>query len=152
MRLTKVAFLDLHLSNSNDIVSTKIYDKGDDFDFEIVNFPFLDGDVPRSTSYGVYISQLIRFARRSSYVADFNTCHKLLTQKLLKQGYRYHKLCKTFSKFYRCYYDLISKFQVGTVIESEVQPTGVQLKRKAKLPTVICLTTKHAVGCNTLML
>ena len=84
-----------------------------DFDFEIVNFPFLDGDVPRSTSYGVYISQLIRFARASSYVADFNTRNKLLTQKLLKQGYRYHKLRKTFSKFYRRYYDLISKFQVG---------------------------------------
>ena len=107
-------FLDLQLSISNDIVSTKIYDKRDDFDFEIVNFPFLDGDVPRSTSYGVYISQLIRFARASSYVADFNTRNKLLTQKLLKQGYRYHKLCKTFSKFYRRYYDLISKFQVGS--------------------------------------
>ena len=110
---TEAAFLDLHLSTSNDIVSTKIYDKRDDFDFEIVNFPFLDGDVPRSTSYGVYISQLIRFARASSYVADFNTRNKLLTQKLLKQGYRYHKLRKTFSKFYRRYYDLISKFQVG---------------------------------------
>ena len=100
--------LDLHLSISNDIVSTKIYDKLDDFDFEIVNFPFLDGDVPRLTSYGVYISQLIRFAKASSYVDDFNTRNKLLTQKLLKQGYRYHKLCKTFSKFYRPYYDLIS--------------------------------------------
>ena len=105
---TEAAFLDLHLSISNDIVSTKIYDKRDDFDFDIVNFPFLDGDVPRSTSYGVYISQLIRFARASSYVADFNTHNKL---KLLKQGYRYHKLRKTFSKFYRRYYDLISKFQ-----------------------------------------
>ena len=62
---TEAAFLDLHLSISNDIISTKIYDKRDDFDFEIVNFPFLDGDVPRSTSYGVYISQLIRFARTS---------------------------------------------------------------------------------------
>ena len=91
--------LDLHLSISNDIVSTKIYDKRDDFDFEIVNFPFLDGDVPRSTSYGVYISQLIRFARASSIVADFNTRNKLITQKLLKQGYRYHKLRKTFSNF-----------------------------------------------------
>ena len=49
----------------------------------------------------------------SSYVTDFNTRNKLLTQKLLKQGYRYHKLRKTFSKFYRRYYDLISKFQVG---------------------------------------
>ena len=87
---TEAAFLYLHLSISNDIVSTKIYDKRDDFDFEIVNFPLLDGGVPRSTSYGVYISQLIRFVRASSYVTDFNTCNKLLTQKLLKQGYRYH--------------------------------------------------------------
>ena len=103
----------MHLSISNDIVSTKIYDKRDDFDFEIVNFPFLDGDIPRSTSYGVYISQLIRFAKASSYVTDFSIRNKLLTQKLLKQGYRYHKINKTFSKFYRRYYDLISKFQLG---------------------------------------
>ena len=66
---TEAAFLDLHLSISNDIVSTKIYDKRDDFDFDIVNFPFLDGDAPRSTSYGLCIFQLIRFARASSYVA-----------------------------------------------------------------------------------
>ena len=110
---TKAAFLKLHLSISNDIVSTKIYDKRDDFDCENVNFPFLDSDVPRSTSNGVYISQLIRFARASSYVTDFNTRNKFFTQKLLKQGYRYHKLGKTFSKFYRRYYNLISKFQVG---------------------------------------
>ena len=56
---TEATFLDLRLSISNDMVSTKIYDKCDDFDFEIVTFPFLDADVPRSTSYGVYISQLI---------------------------------------------------------------------------------------------
>ena len=52
-------FLTLHLFISNDIVSTEIYDKRDDFDFEIVTFPVLDGDVPRSTSYGIYIYQLI---------------------------------------------------------------------------------------------
>ena len=74
----EAALLDLDLSISNDFVSTKIYDKRDDFDFEIVNFPFLDGDFPRSTSYGVYISQLIRFARASGYVTDFNTQNKLL--------------------------------------------------------------------------
>ena len=49
-------------------------------------------DVPRSVSYGVYISQLIRFARVSSHVADFNARNKSLTAKLLQQGYRYHKL------------------------------------------------------------
>ena len=57
---TEAPFLDLHLSISNGFVSSKIYDKRDDFDFDIVNFPFLDGDVPRRPSYGVYISQLIR--------------------------------------------------------------------------------------------
>ena len=77
-----------------------IYDKRDDFDHEIVHFPFLDGDAPRSTSYGVYNSQLVRFGRASSHAADFNTCNKLLTQK-------------HFSKFNRRYYDLISKFQAG---------------------------------------
>ena len=90
-----------------------LYDKRDDNEFEIFNFPFLDGDVPRPTSYGVYISQLIRFARASRYVADFNNRNKFLTQKLFKLSYRYHKLRKTFSNFYRRYYDLISKFQVG---------------------------------------
>ena len=60
---TEAPFLDLNLSITNGIVSSKIYEKWDDFNFEIVNFPFLVGDVPRSTSYGVYISQLIRFAR-----------------------------------------------------------------------------------------
>ena len=83
------------------------------FNFEIVTFPFLYGDVPRHTSYGVYISQLNRFARASSHVPDVNTHNKLLTQKLLKQGYRYHKLPKTFLNFYKQYYDLISKFQIG---------------------------------------
>ena len=58
---TEAPFLDLNLCISNGTVSTKIYDKRDDFDFDIVSFPFLDGDVPRRTSYGVYISQLIRF-------------------------------------------------------------------------------------------
>ena len=110
---TEAPFLDLHLSISNGFVSSKIYDKRDDFDFDIVNFPFLDGDVPRSTSYGVYISQLIRFARVSSHVVDFNARNKSLTAKLLQQGYQYHKLRKTFSKFYRRHYELVSKFNVG---------------------------------------
>ena len=70
---TEALILDLHLSISDGFVKTKIDDKRDDFDFDIVNFPFLDGDVSRSTSYGVYISQFIRFARVSSHVDDFNT-------------------------------------------------------------------------------
>ena len=97
---TEAPFLYLHLSISNGFVSSKLYDKRDDFDFDIVNFP-LDGDVLHLPSYGVYISQLIRFARVCSHVhvEKFNARNKCLTSKLLKQGYRYHKLRKALSSF-----------------------------------------------------
>ena len=101
-------FLDLNLSKTNGIVSSKIYDKQ-----MIVDFPFLDGDVPRSPSYGVYISQLIRFARVCSIVDDFNRRNLFLTAKLLKQGYRYHKIRKAFSKFYHRHSELIVKYNIG---------------------------------------
>ena len=63
---TEPPFFDLHISILDGFVSSKIYDKCDDFELGIVNFQFLNGDVPRITSNGVYISQLIRFARVSS--------------------------------------------------------------------------------------
>ena len=107
---TEATFLDLNLFIPNGTVSTKLYDKRDEFDFDIVNFPFLDGDVPRRTSYGVYISQLIRFARASSNLNDFNYRNKALTAKLLRQGYRYFKL---FSKFYRRHSALLEKYSVS---------------------------------------
>ena len=88
----------------------EIYDKRHDLNFKIVHFPFLDGDVPRSPSYGVYISQLIRFARVCSNVDDFNNRNFFLTAKLLKQGYGYHKIRKAFSKFYRRHSELIVKY------------------------------------------
>ena len=110
---TEAPFLFLHLSISNGFVSSKIYDKRDDFDFDIVNFPFLDGDVPRRPFDGVCISQLIKFARVCSHVDDFNTRNKCLTANSLKQDYRYHKLRKAFSKFYLRHNELVSKFNVG---------------------------------------
>ena len=63
--------------------------------FKIVNFQFLHGDVPRYPSNGVYISQLICFARVCSYIDDFNNRNIFLTAKLLKD----HKILKAFSKF-----------------------------------------------------
>ena len=77
--------MDLHLSISDDFVKTNFFNKRDDFNFDIVN--------------DVYISQLIRFSRVSSHVDDFNTRNKVLKAKLLRQGYRYHKLRKAFSNF-----------------------------------------------------
>ena len=71
---TEAPFLDFDLSKTKSIVSSKVYDKRDDFNFEMVNFLFLDGDVPRSPSYGVYFSQLIRLQ---------NCVLMLMTSKLI---------------------------------------------------------------------
>ena len=72
-------FFYLHLSILDGIISCKIYYKRNDFDFEIAKFAYLDGAVRRRAFYGVYILQLILFARLSSHVTDFNTRNKLLT-------------------------------------------------------------------------
>ena len=79
---SEAPFLDLHLSITYDIVSYRINDKQDDLYFEIINFLFLDGDIPRSPSYGVYISQRIRFARVCSNVDEFNNRNKFLACKM----------------------------------------------------------------------
>ena len=75
-------FLDLDLHICDNKLNTKIYDKRDDFSFPIVNYPFLDGDVPWAPSYGVYISQLVRFARVCNNVSDFNERNLFITGKL----------------------------------------------------------------------
>ena len=94
-------------------LSTRTYDKRDDFYFDIVNFPFLDGDIPRDTSYCVYISNIICFAKASRQVSDVNNRNKILTVQLLKQGHRYHKLRKIFSKFYCCRSEFMFKYNLG---------------------------------------
>ena len=71
-----------------------------------MNFRFLDGDVPRSKSYVVYIPQLFRFTRVFSHLDDFNTRNMVLTAKRLRQGYRCHKIRNAFSKFYRRHFDI----------------------------------------------
>ena len=98
------------------MVQFPLYDKRDDLDFDIVNFSFLDGDVLLRTSYGVYISQFIRFARASSNLSALKCHNKALTAKLLRQGYRYFKLRKAFSKFYRRFRALVGKYNVSLKI------------------------------------
>ena len=101
--ILKAHFLDLHLFISYDNASTKFYDKRDEFEFVIVNFIFRwccsSLHILWSLYIYIHISHLIRFARASRHITEFNTCNKLLTEKLLKQGYQYHKLCKIFSNF-----------------------------------------------------
>ena len=67
-------------------LSTKLGDKRDDFDFRIVNVPYIYSNIPESPAYGVYISQLIRYARACSSYGDFIDRGRLLTQKIVDQG------------------------------------------------------------------
>ena len=112
----------------------------------IVNFPFLDGDVPRRPSYGVYISQRIRFARASSHVTDFINRNRFLTAKLIKQGYLYHKLRNAFSKFYRRHFEfkLIEKYHVSLkknlcskvfVIQNSMEIWYIKLRKSLEIQT-----------------
>ena len=73
-----------------------------------LSITILDGDIP-----ALHPMEFIFLNSSYLLVADLNNRNKLLTKKLLKQGYQYHKLHETFSKSYRRYYDLISKFDVG---------------------------------------
>ena len=85
----------------------------DDFGFPIANFPSLTGDVPRLPSYGVYISQSVSFARCCTSVSDFHSKNLQIISKILTQGYRYHKLRKSFGKFFRSYSDFLSFVEIS---------------------------------------
>ena len=92
-------------------LSTRLYDECDDFDFHVGKFPFLSSNIPSGPSYGVYISQLIRYAQCSSHYDDFRYYDKCLDDQLLSQGYMALRLEKSFQKFYGRYQDLIEKYQ-----------------------------------------
>ena len=97
----ETSFLDLNIKVVGSNIHTSVYDKRDDVGYPIVNFTWLSGEVPRLPSYGIYISQLVRFARCCTSVFDFHSKNLQITSKLLTQGYRYHKLRKMFWKFFR---------------------------------------------------
>ena len=105
-------YLDLtFIIGNNNRLYTNLYDKRDDFNFHIVKFPFLSSNIPSGPSYGVYISQLIRYARCFTYYDDFRYCHKLLVDRLVSQDYKVNLLRNSFQKCYGRYPDLVAKYQ-----------------------------------------
>ena len=108
--LLSASYLDLLLDIRDNSICTKLYDKRDDFDFTIVNYPFLDSNIPASPAYGVFVSQLIRYARACSTYSDFLGRASLLTSKLLNQGYLQARLIATCKKFYGRHHDLVTKY------------------------------------------
>ena len=112
--INSASYLDLQLEyDIQGKLNLKLYDKRDDFNFPIVNFPFLSSNIPASPAYGVYVSQLIRYARASSEYRSFLHRGKLLTNKLLTQGYCKPRLIKTIKKFYGRHHELVDKFGVS---------------------------------------
>ena len=110
---TSASYLDLLLSIGRDgQLHTSIYDKRDDFNFHITNFPFLRSNIPSSPAYGVFISQLIRYARACSSYECFILRARRLSSKLLKQGYLVERLKSSFRKFYGRYEDLTEQYGV----------------------------------------
>lgn len=100
-KITSVSYLDLCIEiQTEGNLCTKLYDKRDDFDFPVVNFPFMSSNIPSSPAYGVYISQLLRYVRACTNYCHFRERHVLLTIKLFNQGFTVTGLIRSFKKFY----------------------------------------------------
>ena len=111
---TSASYLDLLLSIESDgQLRTSLYDKRDDFNFHITNFPFLSSNIPSSPAYGVFISQLIRYARACSSYECFILRAARLSSKLLRQGYDIERLKSSLRKFYGRYGDLIKHYEIS---------------------------------------
>ena len=104
--------LNFYLNIDNGKLITRLYDKRDDFNFPIVNFPFMSSNIPSAPAYGVYVSQLVRYDGACYIYEDFVNRGKLLTSKLLLQGYRWAKLVSTPKKFYVRHHDLVDPYSV----------------------------------------
>ena len=101
----------LFIRNKSNNITTKLDDKPDTFRFHIVNFPFMSSNIPSAPAYGVYASQLIRYARCCSNYSDFLLRHRALARRLLSQGYKVNRLSNTFKKFYGRHMDLVGQYK-----------------------------------------
>ena len=107
---SETSYLDttVNTGEGNGTVRISICNKMEDFNFKIVNFRYLDSNLSRHPACGVYISQLVRYARICSRKYDFIYRHRRLSLKLQQQGYKYQQLMKSFHKFYRSHSDQTS--------------------------------------------
>ena len=103
---TETSYLDtkINIGKGTDGIKTSIYHKRGDFNFKIVNFPYLDSNIPNNPAYGIYISQLVGYVRICSDKREFKAWNKRLSTKSEKQGYKQKILEKIFVKFYRSHY------------------------------------------------
>ena len=110
---SRLSYLDISISIYSGRYVTELYDKRDNFNFEIVNFPYMCSNIPVRPTYGVYVSQLIRICRICDNFDNFASRHRLVTNRLIKQGFWYTQLCKTFKKFAKRHTLLFNKYGVS---------------------------------------
>jgi hypothetical protein len=109
---THTTFLDLDISLTDNKITHALYDKRDDFPFEIVNFPHLDGNICTTNAYGILIGQLIRYANACMFYSDFLARTSTLLKKLLSQKFTRRKLTQKFRDFYDRHLHTVSKYNV----------------------------------------
>ena len=107
------SYLDLFIQTRPNTLYTKLYDKRDDFLFQIINYPYLSSNIPSAPAYGVYISQLLRYCRACSSYDDFRVRHTSLALKLVRQGFSESRLARSFKKFYGRYGNMVSKYDTS---------------------------------------
>ena len=109
----EVSYLDLRIKSENGSLDFSIYDKRDDFNFDIVNFPFMDSCIPKKSALGVFYSQLIRFARINTSYQAFKVKCKNLTERLLKQGYKLADLRRLCLRFFKDRNNIVLKYDIN---------------------------------------
>ena len=110
------SYRDLHLDiDSEGQLRTKLYDKTDNFNFPIVNFPFICSNIQAAPAYGVYISQLMRYSRVCGSYKDFLDRGLLLTRRLMNQGFLLVKLKSSLRKFYGRHHDLVDRYGISVL-------------------------------------
>ena len=111
-------FLDLRISIFRGKLRYRSYDKRKDFDFEVCNYPNMEGNIPYATSYGAYMSQLVRYCDINQNIESFLVDVKVMTLELLKQGFIKDRLRNTYYKFCEKYLYKWSKYGVDITNES----------------------------------
>ena len=141
---TSLSYLDINISICGGKYVTEVFDKRDSFNFNIVNFPYMCSNIPAKPTYGVYVSQLIRISRICDTYSSFVKRHRILTYRLIKQGFWYTRLCMLFKKFTKRYGVLFTKYGIG--VRQHVQE-GVCTPLEVKGDLVKNVTTRSRAVC-----
>ena len=114
---SKVDYLDLKITSENNRLTFNVYDKRDAFNFEVVNFPYLDSCIPRKPALGIYYGQLLRYARICTKYIDFYSRARLLSRRLMRQGYKYEELKKLTKRFFKEKGDLLVNYHENNLVK-----------------------------------